>query len=259
MAPKRRPGRAMKTVVTAKKVVEKTFRVVVTPGGEGESEEVELVSASTKENENVEVFTSPQAKEPVLKTIPVQEKGKQPQQDEDEEEEEEEDETQPASEPETAPTPPQKEATPPKPVEPETPQEKVEEKKETRKRKAQEQVKDGEEKTQKVHGKRRRKSGGGRREGYKRYVFKVMKQVHPDMGISSMAMTIINNLISDMFERIAQEAARLQKYTGRSTLSSREIQGAVKLVLPGELGRHAIAEGTKAVSNYISTVSGGKA
>ncbi|KAL0370132.1 UNVERIFIED_CONTAM: Histone H2B.2 [Sesamum angustifolium] len=82
-----------------------------------------------------------------------------------------------------------------------------------------------------------------------------MKQVHPEMGISSKAMTIINNLMSDMFERLAEEAARLQKYTGRRTMSSREIQGAVKLVLPGDLGKHAIAEGTKAVSNYVSHVS----
>ncbi|KAG7037380.1 Histone H2B.2, partial [Cucurbita argyrosperma subsp. argyrosperma] len=39
---------------------------------------------------------------------------------------------------------------------------------------------------------------------------------------------------------------------GGQTLSSREIQGAVKLVFPGELGKHAVAEGTKAVSTYVS-------
>ncbi|KAM7522441.1 hypothetical protein LguiA_012343 [Lonicera macranthoides] len=89
-------------------------------------------------------------------------------------------------------------------------------------------------------------------EGYKRYVYKVMKQVHPDLGISSNAMTVINNLMGDMFERLAEEAARLSRHSGRMTLSSREIQGAVKLVLPGELSKHAIAEGTKAVTQYIS-------
>ncbi|KAL7198293.1 hypothetical protein ACSBR2_020736 [Camellia fascicularis] len=80
----------------------------------------------------------------------------------------------------------------------------------------------------------------------------VMKQVHPDMGISSKATTIINNFMTDMFERLAEEAARLSKYTDRMTLSSREVQGAVRLVLPGELAKHAIAEGTKAVTNYTS-------
>ncbi|KAM3685336.1 hypothetical protein ACJW31_11G110200 [Castanea mollissima] len=95
---------------------------------------------------------------------------------------------------------------------------------------------------------KRKRSG----EGYKRYVFMVLKQVHPGMGISSKAMTIFDNLMNDIFERLASEAAKLSKYTGRMTLSSREIQGAVRLVLPGELGKHANSEGTKAVTTYIS-------
>ncbi|KVH90747.1 histone H2B, sperm [Cynara cardunculus var. scolymus] len=102
--------------------------------------------------------------------------------------------------------------------------------------------------------KKRRKVGeiGGGGEGYKRYVYRVMKQVHPDLGISSKAMTIINNLMTDMFERLAEEAGRLSEYSKKMTLTSREIQGAVKLVLPGELGKHAVAEGTKAVTSYMS-------
>jgi len=38
----------------------------------------------------------------------------------------------------------------------------------------------------------------------------------------------------------------------KSTISSREIQQAVCLVLPGELAKHALAEGTKAISKYTS-------
>ncbi|EEF38682.1 histone h2b, putative [Ricinus communis] len=60
------------------------------------------------------------------------------------------------------------------------------------------------------------------------------------------------SLMNDIFERIADEAAKLSQYTHRSTLSSREIQDAVKLTLPGDLGRHAIAEGSKAISNFMS-------
>ncbi|KFK43131.1 hypothetical protein AALP_AA1G084200 [Arabis alpina] len=86
---------------------------------------------------------------------------------------------------------------------------------------------------------------------YKRYVYKVMKQVHPELGITSKAMSVINMFMRDMFERIAEEAARLNDYTKRRTLSSREIEAAVRLVLPGELSRHAVAEGTKAISNYF--------
>ncbi|CAL5212200.1 unnamed protein product [Lathyrus oleraceus] len=96
--------------------------------------------------------------------------------------------------------------------------------------------------------KKRRKSV----EGYQRYVYKVLKQVHPGMGVSSKSMVILNNFMNDMFERVASEASKLKDYTGNMTLSSREIQGAVKLVLPGELGKHAMAEGIKAVNNYTS-------
>ncbi|KAF6134356.1 hypothetical protein GIB67_005748 [Kingdonia uniflora] len=57
-------------------------------------------------------------------------------------------------------------------------------------------------------------------------------------------------------EGLAGEAAKLSSYTGRKTLSAREIQGAVKLVLPGELEKHAIVEGTKAVTTYMGHNSG---
>jgi histone H2B len=103
-------------------------------------------------------------------------------------------------------------------------------------------------------GKRKKKRRRIMGEGYQRYVYRVLKQVHPQMGISSQAMTILNNLMNDMFEKPADEAAKLTAYTKHMTLTSREIQGAVKLVLPGELGKHAIAEGAKAVTNYVSYV-----
>uniref|UniRef100_UPI00398F0A31 histone H2B 5-like n=1 Tax=Pristiophorus japonicus TaxID=55135 RepID=UPI00398F0A31 len=98
--------------------------------------------------------------------------------------------------------------------------------------------------------KRRRKS---RKESYSIYIYKVMKQVHPDTGISSKAMGIMNSFVNDIFERIASEASRLAHYNKRCTISSREIQTAVRLLLPGELAKHAVSEGTKAVTKYTSS------
>ncbi|XP_033479321.2 histone H2B 1/2-like [Epinephelus lanceolatus] len=92
-----------------------------------------------------------------------------------------------------------------------------------------------------------------RKETYAIYVYKVLKQVHPDTGISSKAMGIMNSFVSDIFERIAGEASRLAQYNKRSTISSREIQTAVRLLLPGELAKHAVSEGTKAVTKYTSS------
>jgi histone H2B len=55
-----------------------------------------------------------------------------------------------------------------------------------------------------------------------------------------------------MFERIAAEAKKLAAYNTKSTISSREIQTAARLILPGGLAKHAVMEGTKAVTKYES-------
>ena len=122
-------------------------------------------------------------------------------------------------------------------------------------------------------------------ESYKIYIYKVLKQVHPDTGISSKAMSIMcvapgcppacapapparvahrltpsggasvarrNSFINDIFEKIATEAARLARYNKKPTVTSREIQTSVRLILPGELAKHAVSEGTKAVTKFTS-------
>merc|ERR1712073_102603 len=87
----------------------------------------------------------------------------------------------------------------------------------------------------KVSGKAaKKKKKGKRKESYAIYIYKVLKQVHPDTGISS-------------------KASRLAHYNKRSTITSREIQTAVRLLLPGELAKHAVSEGTKAVTKYTSS------
>ena len=129
-------------------------------------------------------------------------------------------------------------------------------------------------------------------ETYKIYIYKVLKQVHPDTGISSKAMSILNSFINDIFEKvsgiwgtkrerkrfematrdchplprrhthahttpsslsqIAGETANLARYNKKPTVTSREIQTAVRLILPGELAKHAVSEGTKAVTKFTS-------
>ncbi|KAF7494993.1 hypothetical protein SSS_09541 [Sarcoptes scabiei] len=92
-----------------------------------------------------------------------------------------------------------------------------------------------------------------RKESFSIYIYKVLKQVHPDTGISSKAMSIMNSFVNDIFERIAAESSRLSHYNKRTTITSREVQTAVRLLLPGELAKHAVSEGTKAVTKYTSS------
>ena len=91
-----------------------------------------------------------------------------------------------------------------------------------------------------------------RAESFTIYIYRVLKQVHPETGISKKSMSIMNSFINDVFEKIATESSRLVRYNKKHTLSSREVQTAVRLLLPGELARHAVAEGTKAVTKYSS-------
>mmetsp|Transcript_28956 Transcript_28956/g.86440 ORF Transcript_28956/g.86440 Transcript_28956/m.86440 type:complete len:110 (-) Transcript_28956:95-424(-) len=98
---------------------------------------------------------------------------------------------------------------------------------------------------------------GGRKkrkkvESYSTYIYRVLKQVHPDTGISKKGMIVMCGFITDIFERLAGEAATVCRYSKKATLSSREIQTAVRLVLPGELSKHAVSEGTKAVTKFQS-------
>ena len=110
----------------------------------------------------------------------------------------------------------------------------------------------------KKSGKSTKKTGEGtrrrkRQETFSSYIYKVLKQVHPETGISKKAMSIMNSFVNDTFDRLASEAIRLARYSKKSTLTSREIQTGVRLLLPGELAKHAVSEGTKAVTKYTSS------
>ena len=63
----------------------------------------------------------------------------------------------------------------------------------------------------------------------------------------------MNSFINDIFrEDRTPEASKLARYNKKPTVTSREIQTAVRLILPGELAKHAVSEGTKAVTKFTS-------
>ena len=98
-----------------------------------------------------------------------------------------------------------------------------------------------------------------RNTNYSIYIYKVLKQVHPDLGISQKAMAIMNTFVTDILDRIMHESGRLVQCSPHdpltSTLTSREVQTAVRLLLRGELATHAVSEGVKAVTKYSAAVA----
>ena len=87
------------------------------------------------------------------------------------------------------------------------------------------------------------------------YVFRVLKQVHPQLSMTNKAMKVMDDFMHDIFHRLADEAAGLMKVANRSTLTSAEIQTATRLILPGELSKHAVIEATKSLATFIRSRS----
>jgi histone H2B len=77
--------------------------------------------------------------------------------------------------------------------------------------------------------------------------------------MSKKGMAVMNSFVNDIFEKLVVEAGKLTRYGKKQTLSSREMQTAVRLVLPGELAKHAVSEGTKAVTKFAASEAERKA
>jgi len=98
------------------------------------------------------------------------------------------------------------------------------------------------------------KRGGANR--YDAYIEKVLKQVHPGHGLTWDAMRSIDSMIKDVVSRLCHAANDLTQANKKQTVTARDIQTAVMQVFPApELDRHALAEGTKALTKFNSTAT----
>ncbi len=89
---------------------------------------------------------------------------------------------------------------------------------------------------------------------WKIYIRKVLKQVHPDQGISSEANGVMEALINDTIKNIMDASNSLAVTSSRKTVDDRNIQAAVRVCFPGELAKHAVSEGNKAVRKFLATI-----
>lgn len=137
--------------------------------------------------------------------------------------------------------------------------EKLQKEKDKGKEKASKKDEKGKSKEQKIvrrdHPRRKKR---GENKSYAYYIHKVLKTVHPNQAsstgkkcnLSIKAMAILDCLAIDLYGRLTNEAIVLTKKQKKRTLSSIEVQTATRLVLPGELAKHAMGDGTKAVLNF---------
>lgn len=104
-------------------------------------------------------------------------------------------------------------------------------------------------------GSKRGTKRGGRRGGSPRlslgtYIHRVLKRDDKERVIGSEAIAVLNDLINDLLRRLCDETKSVISYVPHKTISARDVQSAVRLIVSGELAKHAIGTATKAIATF---------
>jgi histone H2B len=86
------------------------------------------------------------------------------------------------------------------------------------------------------------------------YIKKIQKFIHVEQQLSINTIAIMDSFVNDFFERLAMQAATLARFAKRITLTERDIEAAVKLILPGSLSKHAVISGRAAHAKFKTSV-----
>jgi histone H2A len=84
----------------------------------------------------------------------------------------------------------------------------------------------------------------------KSYINKVSKQLNPDLHVSEKTDDYIEDLLTYLLKLLMKSVNNLLDKSGAKTVSSSDIQFAVRLVFSSELRKHSITAGTNAVTNF---------
>merc|ERR1712232_169398 len=82
------------------------------------------------------------------------------------------------------------------------------------------------------------------------YISKIMKQVNSEMKLGRSALNVIDSIIFETFLQFSDVMVSLKAKEKAKTLSTKDVQAAVKLICNGELQKHCLMEGAKAIVKY---------
>jgi histone H2B len=94
------------------------------------------------------------------------------------------------------------------------------------------------------------------RGSYGRYHYKLFKSVanltqpKEKFGISKAGMAILDSFFYDLVHRYSMVISELIVKTKKASVTEREVQTATRLLLTGELQKHAVSEGQKASQKF---------
>jgi histone H2A len=91
---------------------------------------------------------------------------------------------------------------------------------------------------------------------FRLYIHDILKQIHPSLKISQEAINEVNLMLHHFLETLMDNINRTINHAQKVTVTSRTVQTAVRLTLPGELAQQSVNQGTKALTKYTSSSSG---
>lgn len=86
------------------------------------------------------------------------------------------------------------------------------------------------------------------------YIKRILKQSHPDLGLNKNALMELNSYANYISSDFARKSAEIARSAGKRTISTREVQSSVQVMLTNELARHAISEAKKALENFSKNI-----
>lgn len=98
----------------------------------------------------------------------------------------------------------------------------------------------------------RRREEKHERISFSSYIYLVLKEIHPDLKISMRAMSVMNNLIGNIFEKIVNRTNHFSKINDLQAISSCEIQRAIRLAFENDITVNASASARQSVAKYVS-------
>lgn len=88
---------------------------------------------------------------------------------------------------------------------------------------------------------------------FETYIYRVFKQIAPDLKISKESKEFVNDLLFRFLKDFIPLTVTMVEHHRHTTMSARDVQSAVRVFFVGQLAKHAVSEGSKAVMSFIST------
>ena len=86
------------------------------------------------------------------------------------------------------------------------------------------------------------------------YIHKIGKQIDPECTISKDAKEALNKIAQCLTDEYVRSLAALLFHNGKKTVSTRDVLAATRILLKGGIAKHAVTEGTKAITKLSMEV-----